>query len=561
VTSSDSDIGRPARPAFLRHMFTPGRSLLAVAIVPLLLVGAAVRLAPLTSDRRTTAAISEDGYLMLTVARNIALGRSLTIADGTIPTNGVQPLVTFAWAGLHWLFDSERLAALRAVIIVQFAVALVTALFVALLARDAFRDQAWRDSGALLAASLWFASPLALSHTSNGLETGPYVCAIAAILLIDLRWRARSALRAAVLGAILGLLFLVRNDAVFFILAFLLAALRGNGQAGQERNGDPGPLRRRLGHATIIAAAALAVASPWLMYNARVFGHIVPVSGRAQNLNLEIGESLVAVPHGLAEYAWMVTPLPERLAGGWLWALVTSIVLVGVVAATIRRGRLAGMTLRRWMAILLVHSALLAAYYGVFFGAAYFLPRYLFPLSLIAVLLPIIWVMPPARPSRIERSTGTRGGVPMAAGLTLLVMIAAGRFHARSAVHDHAQVVQWVSEHLTPDTWVGAPQSGTLGYFHDRTINLDGKVNPLALQARRDNRLFQYIVDDTTIEYIADWYGLARWLDRPETVQEERDADLLRRHFAVIVRDPERNLVVLRRLEGLSARPKQIPSP
>ena len=105
----------------------------------------------------------------------------------------------------------------------------------------------------------------------------------------------------------------------------------------------------------------------------------------------------------------------------------------------------------------------------------------------------------------------------------------------RSAAHDHGQVVQWVSDHLAPATWVGAPQSGTLGYFHDRTINLDGKVNPLALQARQDNRLFHYIVNDTPIEYIADWYGFARWVDHPESVQEEREVDLLRRHFAIIV--------------------------
>lgn len=531
------------------------RALLAVAIVPLLVVGSAVRLAPLTSDRRTIAAISEDGYLMLTVARNVALGRSLTIADGTIATNGVQPLVTFAWAGVHWLCGSERLAALRAVVIVQFAVALLTSVFVALLARDAFRDHPWRDAGALLAASLWFASPLTLRHTSNGLETGPYACAIAAILLIDLRWRARSAIRAAALGAMLGVLFLVRNDAVFFIFAFLLAELRGDGHAAQETEDGPRPVRRRLGHGTIVAVAALAVASPWLMYNARVFGHIVPVSGRAQNLNAGIGQSLVAVPRVLAEYAWMATPLPARLGGGWLWALVTSVALVGAIAVTLRRCRLAGLTLHRWMTLLLVHSALLGAYYGVFFGAAYFLSRYLFPLSLITVLLPCIWVMPHTRPALIERSTGTRGGLLIATGLTLLVAIAAGRFYARSAAQDHSQVVQWVSDHLTPAAWVGAPQSGTLGYFHDRTINLDGKVNPLALQARRDNRLFHYIVYDTTIEYIADWYGLARWVDHPETVQEERDVDLVRRHFTVIVRDPERNLVVLRRVERLSTQP------
>jgi hypothetical protein len=433
------------------------------------------------------------------------------------------------------------------VLLTQFAVALLTAVLIALLTRHAFRDHQWRDSAALLAAALWFASPLTLRHTSNGLETGFYVCVIAAILLLDLRWRAKSARRAAVLGALLGVLFLVRNDAVFFIFAFLLAEMRGVG-------GSPA-VGHRFRDSAIIAAVALVVASPWLMYNARVFGHMVPVSGRAQSLNMQIGESLGAVPRALAEFAWLATPLPARLSQGWLWPIVTSIVLVVAIAATLRRCRLAGLTLQRWMWIVLVHSALLTAYYGVFFGAAYFLPRYLFPVSLIAVLIPCVWVMPPSRAALDARVTGNRTGLLIAAGLTLVVMFAAGRLYSRTAEQDHGEVVQWVTDHLTPDTWVGAPQSGTLGYFHDRTINLDGKVNPLALQARRDNRLFHYIVDDTPIEYIADWSGLARWVDHPETVQEEREGDFLSRHFTVFVRDPERNLVVLRRLPSRSTQP------
>ena len=517
------------------------RAILTVAIVPLLLVGTLVRLAPLTSERRTVAAISEDGYLMLTVARNVALGRSLTIADGTIATNGVQPFVTFVWAGVHWLFASERLPALRAVVLVQFSVALLTAVLVAMLTRHAFRDHPWRESAALVAAALWFASPLALRHTSNGLETGFYVCAIAAFLVIDLRWRGKSVFRAAILGAMLGMLFLIRNDAVFFILAFLLAELRGDNQD------VPRTIGRRLADSAVVGVAALAVALPWLAYNFQVFGHIVPVSGRAQNLNLALGENLVALPRVLGEFAWMAAPLPAKLGESWPWAFVTCLVVVGAIAATRQRGRMAGLMLQRWMMIVLVHSALLCAYYGVFFGAAYFLSRYLFPLSLVAVLIPCIWVIPTARAALSERSDGVKAGLLIAAGLMLLVTIAAGRLYARSAEHDHGQVVQWVSDHVTPEVWVGAPQSGTLGYFHDRTINLDGKVNLHALQARRDNRLFQYIVDDTPIEYIADWYGLARWVDRPDTVHEERDVDLLRRHFTVVVREPERNLVVLRR--------------
>jgi hypothetical protein len=47
--------------------------------------------------------MSEDGYLMQTVARNMAIGLGMSTADGTMPTNGVQPLATFLFAALHAL--------------------------------------------------------------------------------------------------------------------------------------------------------------------------------------------------------------------------------------------------------------------------------------------------------------------------------------------------------------------------------------------------------------------------------------------------------------------------
>jgi hypothetical protein len=530
--------------SWLRPMSGAERGVLVVALL-LVLTGTTVRLAPLASDQRTVAAITEDGYLMLTVARNVALGRGLTIAEGTIATNGVQPAVTFAWAAAHRATGSERMLTLRAVIILQWAVALVTAILVMRLARHALAGQPWGDAGAMFAGALWFASPLALRHTSNGLETGPYALAIATVLLVDQHWRLRSVARALGVGAMLGALFLVRNDAAFLIGAWGLLELKG------ER-GSPSPFGRRLTHAVLAAIAALAVASPWLIYNARVFGHVVPISGRAQNLNTALGENLLVLPRVLAEYAWMVTPLP-RFDGSSLAALALFGLLAALVAATCSCARRTGVSLQRWMVLLLIHGGLLAAYYGVFFGAAYFLSRYLFPLSLIAVLGPVLWVFAWAG-GRAARGVIGMGAVLIASGLALVAGIAAWRFHAGAATHDHAQVVQWVAEHATPGTWIGAPQSGTLGYFHDRTVNLDGKVNPLALRARRENRLFQYIVHETKIEYIVDWYGLARWIDRPDTVQEEADPDVLRRHFTVVVRDPARNIFVLRRTAAASAR-------
>jgi hypothetical protein len=109
----------------------------------------------------------------------------------------------------------------------------------------------------------------------------------------------------------------------------------------------------------------------------------------------------------------------------------------------------------------------------------------------------------------------------------------------RGLDHLHFQVVAWVAEHVPEDAWVGAVQTGTVGYFHDRTINLDGKVNPEALAAVRAHRIPQYVLSKP-IRYLADWEGLASWAE----------LDGLKGRFDLVVHDRERNLAVLVRREG-----------
>ena len=62
----------------------------------LLATGIVARLSPLLDPghRLFWLFMSEDGYLMQTVARNLALGLGMSTADGTMPTNGVQPLAS-----------------------------------------------------------------------------------------------------------------------------------------------------------------------------------------------------------------------------------------------------------------------------------------------------------------------------------------------------------------------------------------------------------------------------------------------------------------------------------
>jgi hypothetical protein len=92
------------------------------------------------------------------------------------------------------------------------------------------------------------------------------------------------------------------------------------------------------------------------------------------------------------------------------------------------------------------------------------------------------------------------------------------------------------------EDWVSAVQTGTLGFWHDRTINLDGKVNPQALQALlTEGHFYTYVVSNPQIRWLADWYGMAAF----DTEERAGFGDL----FEVVVADEARNLAVLRRID------------
>jgi hypothetical protein len=136
-------------------------------------------------------------------------------------------------------------------------------------------------------------------------------------------------------------------------------------------------------------------------------------------------------------------------------------------------------------------------------------------------------------------------------GGVAIIVLATGlnvRHYVRGSDHMHFQVVRWVEENVPAEMWIGAIQTGTIGFFHDRTINLDGKVNRYAHDAIREGRIAEYTLA-TPVEYLADWIGILDWLTIPQIAE----------NFEVVVEDRERNLGVLKR-RSVSA-PLSIVSP
>jgi len=519
-----------------------------VCVWLLLVTGLAARLSPLldVEGRLYWLWMSEDGYLMQTIARNMAIGLGMSTAHGTMPTNGVQPLATFLYAGLHALAGGSKLLAIGYVTVFATAVSAAAAWVFWRLGRSVLRDLPFARDIALLAAALWFASPLVVGHSMNGLETGLYYLAITITLLyyfsLDLSAAApMQAGQRVALGLLLGVTFLARNDAVFFIAAVLAAhLLLGGASAG-------GGWGRRAGDAVVAGGLSMVVASPWLAYNKLMFGSVVPISGLAESHSAGFGTNLRMIPANLLEASLLYVRIPRVLETAWPVIVVAVVVLAGLAWAAwslVGRRSLRGL---RFCVITLVFCAGVGGYYGLFFGAAWFVSRYLSALS------PLLWLLSLTSAYLLlagllrERRTFMTCG---AALTSVLLLVAAGlavlQFRGGRS-NGHRQVVDWVQKNVDERQWVGGIQTGTVGYFHDRTINLDGKVNPKALRARIDRGgVYSYVMDETPINYLADWVGIAGWTS---TASEPR----LGQAFEVVVNDKAANLGVLRRRVPVAA--------
>jgi hypothetical protein len=504
---------------------THARGWLRLSSGALVLLGVVVRVLPLVQGRDLLIRQpTEDGYLMLTVARNMAIGLGMTTAAGTIPTNGVQPLATGLYAVAFWLAGGDKTAGIAWVMALSVLIAGLSLWAVYRLGCALFTGRPNGREVAALAAAAWFASPIVVEHSMNALETGLYFLTTALVMRYfvvhasdperDLPWS-----KAAILGFLLGVAFWSRNDAIFLASAVAVARI------GLSLRRTGAVLGRRIAELAVTAVVMAAVAVPWMVSNALRFGSVVPISGKAEAAE-HWGANLVTLPAKLAEFLSVVGAIPNPVEPRGSVRLLCSalvVVAIGVAIAAFRRGSKqvrAGVLLGLW------HAAFFAVYYGAFFGAGHFLSRYTAPISILSAFLTVAVVMAwvPAAAGRIA----------FPAMLALLALVLDLRVYRKSHEHMHFQVVNWVEANVPPEVWVGAIQSGTVGFFHDRTINLDGKTNPDALRARLGDKMREYILG-SSIRYLADWSGIAGW------------QSFLKPYFEVLVDDPAANLGVLRR--------------
>ena len=356
----------------------PWRILLGLLIA----IGLLSRLAPFLDHggRLLRQFPTEDGYLSLQIARNMALGLGMTVSEGTIPTNGTQPFCTFVWSICYRLADCDKTTGVAFVLIFQIMVAAISSYLLYRFGCLVLRDIPWSERISSLAACTWFASTVAVQHTMNCLETGTYVLAVLVATILFVRnvdryggsWSVKDNL---VMGLILGWAFWVRNDAVFLILAACLTKVI---------LGRSSSIIKGFGEACVMGATSVVVAAPWLYSNYVRFERIMPISGHSQSYGAAFGNNARLVPHTVAEYFVSIAPIPESvedipsLFPIVMWGSLVLLAAIGIALANAYRRDTVTGRVRTTLTLVGIYAAGLCIYYGVLFGAPHFLNRYLF---------------------------------------------------------------------------------------------------------------------------------------------------------------------------------------
>lgn len=464
-------------------------------------------------DALDRAVLTDDAYLSLTIARNIAHG--LGPLYGHNFTNGFQPLYVFLLIPFYKVFNPSPDGFVR---IAECLLAAFDVAACAVLARMvARRSRSW--SAPAVAIVGWMLSPMIFVATGNGLETVIALFFILASLALTPEGLPSSGRRVA-LGACLGAALLTRIDCGLFALA--LALTTGPTWMRIDRG-------RALTSALVIGVTAVAVNVPWWIYSWRYTGTIYPVSGRAVHL------LAVVRTQGTPGWSNWAAPLLGRSlalvvlnAVGPLLAMVLAV--VAMRGAPLRQRWTALREQHRPFVAITLFGAMILLAYSLYLGGWWYFFRYLAPCA----LAPIFWAV-----AAVEAAEQRLPPVPaMAAGVVATIAIAAPSlaqpvfWQTLTARADpewgFRSAALWANRELPPGSVVGTLQSGALGYYGDAldVVNLDGVVNADAYLALKERRLLAYARDAAHVQFVMDWPVM---IDVLKQQSSNRDAERLER--------------------------------
>lgn len=441
---------------------------------------------PFLSDKPLT----EDGYYMLTVAWNIAEGKGFTYNNG-IRTTGVQPLATLFYSVAGFVvqsFGSNKYDFARAIIILSALLQVIFALIIYMMALALSKNP---DEGLyfLVSVCVVLLNFKVLLNFANGLETGLYLILLSIFFLYWVKFKEiqRGIKQLVELGILSGLLLLCRLDSVVILFPFYLLLLFTS--------------RIQFRRLAVIMIIALVIYLPWQLYILDVTGNLLQSSARSQlaflgyyDMNYLLEQFFTSVIQSLTPFLytgnirlWLMFPF------GIAYVIIFIIVYIKYREVIIKG------TSETKLKMIFIPMVIMLLVYFVFSNAPYFYFRYLafiMILSLPFLVIIFSFLIPNVRQA-------------LRAPILLIPVVAFTMqaylyFHSGKSALTITMRPTFVKENFDDKTRIGAFQTGTLGYYFDNVINLDGKMNNAALENYQQGTLEEYI-DSTKIDVLIDW--------------------------------------------------------
>ncbi len=470
--------------------------------------------------------ISDDAYLCLKIAKNIASGLRPTF-DGISYTNGFQPLYVFLMVPVFYLFPNDLVIPVHLSLLI---LSIFDTLSLFLLYKLSTR-LAKPLLAPIILALFWIFNPYVISTTLNGMET---MIAFFFVLLFlyyyDLIQPLDDGKRWFLLGVILGAAMLARIDCIFLGSSLLLLVT-------YRFLSKKVSFKRSLKMLLFVAIGTLITYSPWIFYSYVFTKDIFPISGKA--IRLIMLSSVNHAPTLQNLYLPMVLKGLKAIMFGnaILIALLCVTALGYLYAGGFARSRIKKMIdkARRFGLVFLFGISLFFAYVLYFF-APYYFSRYLFPVILI-FLFCFLALTDLCLEHANKKSHKIWLIVPVV--LALLLTTFAGGFtkfflSKKSSCCGYMNIGLWANENLEPGSIVGSCQSGALGYYADnlRVINLDGVVNKPCYEALVKRQALEYIKAQK-IKYVLGWVVNFDFLSRQTTNYKKTDFMLMEKilHF------------------------------
>jgi hypothetical protein len=442
--------------------------------------------------------ISEDGYLTLTVAWNIAEGNGITY-NFNRPTTGIQPLSGFIFAAVAEIvifLGGDKITFIRVLLIFLASIEVLFFFVIGMISRNISPglEKKWIDISSAILTLLNFEL---LVYFANGLETGLYLVCMGTALIYSFYYfkSEKKIYRSVLLGIIFGLCGLARIDFLIVLAAVLLINL----------------FKRRLTlkHFFTIGISAGIIISPWIFYIYKTTGFLVQSSARAETSWLTSGEFMLRIK-ALA-LALMQHMTPDIATGNKDSALAIIFLITVIIAykwfynkSIFNRFDKDNIKIFKTWAVGIL---LLLLAYLMYSSAYYFYIRYSAPV--LVIILPVASIFLAAKLKDINKKTVLFAFVIAVIFFFIQALL---YFHSGRLSEQQALRMAYIKNHFNNSEVIGCFQSGVTGFYNSNVYNLDGKMDHVVTKYESSGNLAGFI-DTAGINVIMDWNEIVDWFD------------------------------------------------